>query len=252
MSTFKNRRIYFQSIAQQSNLIADGVVVDDVPRKSFFRINGELELSASVLEKADSPCMVNTGYSVMPSQPGIYVYFKTIVNELCFLSKFNAQSGVADEMENALDNAYDAASEFIQFLLNDYEENCCCGGLFHFDLNNAKLEMYGPVLDNWIGWRLVFTDTEKATEFKYNNGNFTPPNPTEIIYFWNVESVIIPWTEERECQFGSFPQLQVWFYAEDGTPVIAWPEITSDVPMPDATFFTVNNGAVKSGYIILK
>jgi hypothetical protein len=251
MSTFKNRRLYFQRIAQQSNLIADGVVVDGVPRKSFFRINGELELSAAVLEKANSPMMVNTGYAVMPSQPGMYVYFKTVVNELLFLSKFNAQNGIADEMENALDEAYNAASEFIQYLLKDFEENCCCGGLFHFDLNKSTLEMYGPVLDNLIGWRLTFNDTEKATEFKFNDGNFTEPNPTDIIYFYEVASVMIPWTEERECQFGSFPQFQVWFYTEDG-PVIAWPDIKIDLPMPNATMFTINNGAVKSGYIVLK
>lgn len=253
MSTFKNRRIYFQSIAQSSNLIADGHLVEGVPRKSFFRINGELELAAAVMDKADSPCMVHSDFVVMPSQPVKYVYRKTIINELLFLCKFDAQNGLANEMEDALDLAYAAAAEFLSFMLHDYEENGSCCNLFHFDLNGSKLEMYGPVLDNWIGWRLTFTDLEKGNEFRYDANSFSESaNATEAIYFTDVEQVDIEYTAARRLNFGDFPLIEVWFNNEDGGANIAWPVIVTDAPPPDQALITVHNGSVQSGFIILK
>jgi hypothetical protein len=253
VSTFKQRRIYFQSIAEASNLIAHGQLVEGVARRSFFRINGELELAAAVMDKADTPCMVHNDFVVIPSQPVPYVYRKTIVNEILFLSKFDAQNGLATEWEEASDLAYAAAAEFLSFMLHDFEENGRCCNLFHFDLNGAKLEMYGPVLDNWIGWRLTFTDLEKGNEFKYNADSFTDPaNATEAIYFTDKSQVDITWTEVRRSNFGDFPTIEVWFNNGAGGANIAWPSIVTDVPPPDQALITVYNGSVQSGFIILK
>ncbi len=172
MSTFKDRRIYFQNIAHLSKLIGDGQTVNNVLRKSFFRINGELELTTAVLEGANFPCCVHFDFIALPSQPVKYVYRKTIINELLFLSKFDSNNGVADALEDALDEAYDAATEFISFMINDFETNGICGNLFHFELNQVRMVTEGPVLDNLIGWRVTFQDLEKAPEFVYDENNF--------------------------------------------------------------------------------
>jgi hypothetical protein len=251
MSTFKNRRIYFQTVAHLNKLIADGQVVNGIPRKSFFRMNAALELSASVVDKADFPCVVQNGFTVLPAERTKFVYRKTIINELWFLSRFDAQNGIADEYENALDEAYQAATQFLAYMLDDVATNGCCGNLFHFDLNNSKIEELGPVLDNTIGWRLTFQDFERGPEFDFNSGGYYDGEP-EIIYFTNEKDVDFDWSIERQNRFGEYPFIQVWYSDAGPNPVIAWPTINADAPAPDQTTFTVHNGTQRSGYIILK
>jgi hypothetical protein len=251
MSTFKARRLYFQNIAHNNALIADGQpdVVDDHLRHSFFRINGGIEISADVLNLADFPCCLMMDMVVYPTQQSKFVYRRTIENELWFLSRFDHQGGVANELEDALDEAYAAATQFLAAMLNDYENNrICC----RFNLSNSKLEMVGPALDNLIGWKLTFTDTECGSEFAYDSSDTLCQNQTEIIYFEDLEAVPFEWTEERLMKFGDFPIIEVWYNDDEGGAVIAWPTINTDMPAPDQTMFTVHNGAPKTGFIILK
>ncbi len=85
--------------------------------------------------------------------------------------------------------------------------------------------------------------------------NTTPPMPsnqTEIIYFTNQTAVNIAWTGTRISKFGEFPEIEVWFNNDSGGATIAWTEIQVDVPAPNQTAFTVYNGSVQSGFIVLK
>lgn len=173
-TSFKDRSDYFKNIAFLNKQVAHDQFIGEGPakRNSFHRINDEDELNAAVVDWAHFPCVVHTGMTIIPSQPGKGVYRKTNINQLFFLSRFDAQSGIADAVQNAWDEAYDIASQFLSYLVEDQEANMSCGGLFGFDLNNSKLEMIGPINDNLAGWSLIFQDIARAIEYKYNTDNW--------------------------------------------------------------------------------
>lgn len=257
MSFFKNRRLYFQNVAHNNTHIRDGENVNGHVRKSFFRINSGLELTSAVLEKAEFPCMVQWDVVVYPQQPGPYVYRKKVVNELWFLSRFNAQgsNGVASQMEDAEDEAYAAASEYIGQLIKEWEDNGnSCSYFYHIDLNGMKLELLGPVLDNTIGWRLTFEDLARGDEFNMEDEGYYPcGHDSEIIYFFDQTQVGFDWTESRRSRFGNTPIIEVWYNNATGGADVAWPSISTDANPPDQAAYTVYNGEVpKTGFIILK
>lgn len=174
MSSFRDRSDYFKNIAFKNVKVAHDHLIGEGPatRKSFHRINNEDELNAAVVDWAHFPCIVHTGMTVLPSQPGKGIYRKTNINQLFFLSRMDTQGVLSDIMQDAYDEAYDVASEFISWLVEDEEGNGSCGGLFGFDLNNAKLEMIGLINDNLVGWSLIFQDIERAVEYKYDEGKW--------------------------------------------------------------------------------
>lgn len=255
MSFFKNRRLYFQNLAHNNTLIQDGVEVGGRIRKSFFRINGGVELEAAALENAAFPCVVQWDFLVLPSQPGHYVYRKTVQNELWFLSRFNAQgsNGVASQMEDAQNEAYAAAAQYISQLIKEWEINGPCGYFYHIDLNGFVLQMLGPVLDNTIGWRLTFSDLARGNEFNLDDEDYPVGNDSEIIYFFDETDFTFPWTETRRSRFGDWPIIEVWWNNEDGSATMAMVPTESDTIPPELpTAFTIYNGQPKTGFIILK
>lgn len=173
MSSFKDRSDYFKLIATKNKLIAHGAAIYgcDDKRKSFFRINSDAEFDAACVNWAHFPCMAQLDYTINYKEYSPYALpHKAINNTLRFLAKIDKANFPyeADAIEDAKDRAYEAMSQFMEYLREDHIANGACGNLFLFDFNNASAGEVGPFNGNLYGWQLTFLDEEKATELTYN------------------------------------------------------------------------------------
>jgi len=175
MSTFKQRSDYFKIIAHNNKFIAHERPVEygsDKLRKSFHRINDEDELNASCSKCAHFPCVVHIVNDVQYKQNGTGIPRKIIRNHLYFLAKA-ANPLTANAIENAYDEAHAIMSQFISYMVNEVNQDECCGNnLFLFDVNKAQSDMIGPINTALFGWYLIFEDETKADELIYNEENW--------------------------------------------------------------------------------
>lgn len=169
MGFYKNREAFIETFAathyQVKHAVEDG---DEYPRRSFFRINGEEELSAAAMSWIQFPAVVITslGGSNVSRQGSIRQLHTT---ELVFLQKLERHDDEPTKalaISEAYDTTYEVMQDFIQYMLNDAEGNCFSG----VKEENFRWDQHGPVGDELYGWRLTFTDETRPAA--YNPAHF--------------------------------------------------------------------------------
>lgn len=177
MSNYKQRSDYFKLIAAKNKLIAHTEAIDSGgERDSFHRVNNEEELNAACTQWGHFPAVVHIGHSINFRSNGTGLPHKVISNHLYFLSVLDSATYalVPDQVEAAYEQAELAMSQFLAYMLEDYEENGSCGNLFTFDLNRAQAEQIGPINGTLYGWYLIFQDEQKGNSLAYNPINWKP------------------------------------------------------------------------------
>ncbi|MEP7375539.1 MAG: hypothetical protein ABI675_19495 [Chitinophagaceae bacterium] len=159
MSFFKTRSDYFKYLSSANIIVAHGIDVGGVVRKSFHRINDDEELAAACVNFAHFPCVAHIGYNGRYSERPNELKKRRLTNGLLFLDKVPNPNSM-DDRENAYDRAFEVMEQFIAAMLYDFESKGQCSNFQNLDLSLFNFDMYGPLNATLYGWLLTFVDEQ--------------------------------------------------------------------------------------------
>ena len=172
MSYYEGRSEFYKTLSEDNKKVAHGHVDDATgdTRCSFFRMNDNDESLAGNVQMMHSPAVIHASYTARPILKDDSERV-LITDELLFLVK--PESGSADEIEGAYILAETVLQEFIQWMLNAYEEDGNCGPFMEIDLNMFSWEPEGPMLQDFYGMRLTIREEQKASQLtNFNASNW--------------------------------------------------------------------------------
>lgn len=170
MSYYKLRSDFFEMLSGINKKVAHGradVATGDI-RRSFFRLNNSEEALEAVVDRMHLPCVIHADYNVRPLLKDDDERVQ-ITNELIFLAK--PQTTAATDIELAYELAENTLQEFIQWMLNSYEEDGSCGPFKMIDLSMFSWNPVGPVMQGLYGFSLAMREEQRATELTNFNAN---------------------------------------------------------------------------------
>ena len=171
MSYYIARSDFFKMLCETNKKVAHGTIdtnTGDV-RNSFFRLNNNEEAIAQALNGMHLPAVIHSEYSVRPVLKGEDERVQ-ITNELVFLCK--PTDTTADAIQQAYNMAETVLEEFVQWMLNAYEEDGSCGPFKMIDLSMFSWDPIGPFMNDFYGFALTIREEQRATALT----NFNPNN----------------------------------------------------------------------------
>ncbi len=177
-NSYKESSDYFSLIAEKSKLIAHNGAISGTARlrKSFHRVNDEDELNAACQNWGHFPCVVHINHLIRFKERGYGAPNKLLTNVLAFFSSAQVTGNVvvSDTIESAYDEAETAMNKYIAYMLNDFESNGSCGGMYMLDASRISAEKVGPVNGKLFGWLLTIEFEKKSPELNYDADDWTP------------------------------------------------------------------------------
>ncbi|MEP7319554.1 MAG: hypothetical protein ABI921_12460 [Panacibacter sp.] len=153
--------------------ILDGIIV--IGHRNSFIVDIADELEASEIINLQFPCVVANlvaGKVILKDdQPRIRYQ-----NKITFLSRFSitsdADPSIPDSKKSAFDITYEVLKDFLNKIVEDYDDMGPCGDFRFIDENSYRWEPVELAGSNMCGWALYFNDEEAANfivdETKWN------------------------------------------------------------------------------------
>lgn len=265
MSIYLERHNYLKEMCKGHPVVLhDAVKADGSKRRSFFRINDEEEITASVFSGIDFPCVAYMSFSgrLTDSENALVDIRHSIQNEWWFITQVPLHTqegeGMADRIEQAYDLTFAIMEDFIRSMKEEFEENGSCGIFNKFDLNRISYDQTGAVVEHEYGWRLIFTDEAEADRITGGSptdiGDIVMDNGAvelEIIHFNNVPDFFVLWNSSRKQRFGAMPTVQVYLVV-DGVYQLSTIQPVLDVPPPYMSRMDFNFSGHSTGFILIK
>lgn len=137
-------------------------------RKSFFRINNEEELTASLFNNIAFPCVafISLQGKIKDNGNGLVDLRHSFQNQWWFLTKVtfseNDGEGYTERISQAYDAMFDIMEDFIKSMKDEFMEQGSCGLFENFDIERLNYVQIGPVVEHEYGWCLYFEDEVTA------------------------------------------------------------------------------------------
>jgi hypothetical protein len=173
MGFYKQREAFLQGLCEAHPLVRHSQPVnpedeeDKSLRASFFRINDEAELIASVINYIHTPCVVQYGL-----QGGIISKGGSLrqlnINNWLFLQELSPDPNnpiISDALSEAYETTFNIMQDFIKSILDENEEGGGCGVFKDVDPAKFHWEQYNTPNegDTLYGWILSFNDETRPS-----------------------------------------------------------------------------------------
>lgn len=162
MTLFKDFQDYIADLAGMHKLVAHG----SNGRKSFFRMNNNMEELSAIPNNAASPFVAVTGFGARPVGD---IDYPRLEQDATLFFGSHAKNN-ADNIERAQQEAYLVMMDFFTRFREDSEEGIC-GILQLLQIDRISMEMIGPVGEFEYGWMMTLPFKTDMPDYNPDNWN---------------------------------------------------------------------------------
>lgn len=169
MNKYTARKNYFKALAISHAIIQHEATITEEgetrARVSFIQVAAEQDsLSANMINGLDLPVLVQMGFSggLADRDGDIRNRYQNRIQILDKAVVSDTYPTIEEATDQVYAKTYDILKQILSKMYHDMEYGCPAP--FKLDFNGFAWNMVGPILDNFYGWELSFSDDEHAND----------------------------------------------------------------------------------------